>query len=103
MFFQLAAGCGIFLIGVNLAFLLNLGNRLVPWFTFKIAAVTLLLIYVSLSLVYGNPATWRAVIGFIAMILDMVAVGWMWYSVTSMRSRGVVGLVPIFKSDEDAH
>ena len=98
---RISAGMGIFLIGVNLAFLLNLGTELVRWFTVKIMAVTTLLVYVVLSMTYGNPAVWRAWIGLIAMVIDCAAVFWMWWSVTRATESGHVGLVPLLRSIEE--
>lgn len=101
LYLNVIAGAGLFLIGVNMAFLLNLGNKLVRWFTFKIAAVTTMLLYMVLSLTYGNPTGARATVGLAAMLIDLIAVGWMWYSVTTLREKGVIGLVPIFREDDE--
>lgn len=100
VYLQIIAAAGIFLLGVNLAFLLNLGSRLVRWFTFKITAVTAMLLYIVLSVTYGDPTVGRATIGFAAMCLDMLAVAWMWYSVSTLRDTGVRGLVPLIREDD---
>lgn len=94
----LGAATALFLVGINLAFLLQLGSRLVPWFRFKIAAVTLIFGYVCLSFTYGGPAGPRVFVGWAALVLDMVAVFWMWFSIETTRERGVIGLVPLIKA-----
>lgn len=102
MIILLCAGMALFLFGANVAFLVNLGSRTVRWFKFKIAAITLLLGYVALSMFYGNPDAWRVSIGFSALLLDIVALVWMWRSIEKMSQSGVVGLVPLVAlSDED--
>jgi hypothetical protein len=90
----------LFLVGVNTAFLMNLGNALTRWFTFKILSVDLLMIYVSLSLALGTPATWRALIGICAMLVDIFALGWMWAGISKLKRAGVTGLIPLGKLPE---
>src|SRR3982751_308254 len=98
-----SAAIAVFLVGVNAAFLLNLGNTLVLWFKFKIRAISLLLTYAALSFTLGQPDGWRAVIGLLAMLTDLVAVFWMWRSILGMAEDGTVGLVPlVVLKDESA-
>jgi hypothetical protein len=93
--FLFGAGLALFLVGVNTAFLVNLGSELTRWFTFKILSFDLLLIYVCLSLAMGAPATWRAVIAVIALTTDVFALGWMWSSVARLQREGVMGFIPL--------
>ena len=99
----LGSGMALFLVGANISFMLNLGSRVVAWFRFKVAAITLLLTYVSLSMWVGAPDAWRLGIGFAALVLDVFALVWMWHSIESMSRRGVRGLVPLIieRTDED--
>ena len=75
------AGLALFLVGANVAFLLHLGESLVSWFNFKIAAATLLLVYVSLSVLVGGPPPWRISIALFALIIDAIAVYRLWANV----------------------
>jgi hypothetical protein len=95
------AGLALFLIGANGAFLLHLGSRLVPWFTIKIGAVTLLLAYVAASALWGDPQTLRLLLGFVAVAVDVYALYRMWASITDLSRRGVTGLVPLIVSRQD--
>lgn len=97
------AGISLFLIGTNIAFLLHLSPRLMPWFTFKISAVTGLLVYVALSVLWGDPAWWRGVIGLAAVVIDTVAIYRMWTSIIEASKRGRVGLVPLLREREERH
>ena len=97
----LGSGIALFLVGANIAFMANLGTRIVVWFRFKVAALTLLLTYVSFSMWVGQPAPWRLGIGMVALILDIFALFWMWHSIESMRQQGVKGLVPLVMDDDD--
>ena len=97
----LCSGMALFLFGANCAFLVNLGSRTVGWFKFKIAAITLLLGYVSLSMFMGAPDGWRVAIGFCALLLDIFALVWMWRSIEKMSKSGVVGLVPLVALTDD--
>jgi hypothetical protein len=93
----LGAGLALFLVGVNTAFLVNLGNNLTRWFTFKILAIDLMMIYVCLSLALGQPTTWRALIGVFALITDTFALVWMWSGITQLQRAGIVGMIPLGK------
>ena len=95
IFVMLGVTASVFLVGVNIAFLINLGSSLVRWFQFKIVAVTIMLSYIALSLTIGNPDAWRASIGVVAMLVDMAAVLWMWKSIVAMAASGETGLVPL--------
>jgi len=95
------AGLAVFLVGANVAFLAHLGRRFVPWFTVKIVAVTLLLIYVATSVVWGTPDWWRLVIGLVAVIIDIYAIYRMWVSIADAAESGTVGLVPLFRDHVD--
>lgn len=97
----LGAGLALFLVGVNTSFLLYLGNHLTRWFTFKLLAVDLMLIYITLSLSFGNPATWRAVIGVCALVIDVGALAWMWSSIDKLQKAGVTGFIPLGKIGDD--
>jgi hypothetical protein len=97
----LGAGVALFLAGVNLAFLLQLGGKLVGWFKFKIAAVTAILIYVCLSFSYGSPATSRVVVGWFGLALDLGAIFWMWSSIERARENEEIGLVPLIKAQDE--
>lgn len=93
------AGIALFLIGTNVAFLIHLSARLVPWFTFKIVAVTGLLVYVALSVLLGDPTWWRGLIGLAAVVTDSVAIYRMWTNIIEAQLRGHVGLVPLLRPD----
>lgn len=96
----LGAGVALFLAGVNVAFLLQLGGSLVGWFKFKIFAISLLLVYITLSFSYGAPNTDRVVIGWAGLALDLFAVFWMWVSIERAHESGVLGLVPLFATSK---
>lgn len=95
------AGVALFLIGANIAFLAHLGSNLVPWFRFKVAAVTLLLIYVALSASFANPSLWRSGIAVAALLIDVWALWNMWRSITRLAEQGIIGLVPILMMQKD--
>ena len=95
------AGLALFLIGANVSFLLHLGARLVPWFRFKISAVTLLLSSVAASAIWGNPELPRLALSLGAVLVDVVALFRMWSSITDLSERGIVGLVPLLLDPED--
>jgi len=95
--FIFGAGLALFLVGVNTAFLVNLGSELTRWFTFKILSFDLLLIYVCLSLALGAPAVWRGVIAIVALTTDVFSLGWMWSSVARLQREGVTGFIPLGK------
>lgn len=96
---HLAGSCvAIFLLGANMAFVLHLGGKIVNWFRAKILAIIGLLIYVCLSLLLGDPTLNRSVIGLAAMLVDLGALVWMWWSIQNYRARGIVGLVPLIRS-----
>ena len=98
----LGAAVALFLAGVNVAFLLQLGGTLVGWFKFKILAVTLLIIYIALSFSFGSPDGERRVLGWVGLFMDLIAIGWMWSSIEHAQDSGVTGLVPLIKAqDED--
>jgi hypothetical protein len=88
----------LFLAGCNLAFLVTLGGTLVMWFKFKVFAMMLTLTYVCMSFAYGAPTGPRVGVGWAALLVDVLAVFWMWYSVNRARERGDIGLVPIVRS-----
>lgn len=79
----LVAIAATFLIGVNAAIL----YRFFPekWLTLKVVAVSGLLIYVSLSALYGQPAEWRLLIGLAAVAGDAGAVAGMWDAMRMAR------------------
>lgn len=89
------AGIAIFLVGSNAAFLINLGNKIVAWFKFKIIAVELLLTYIVISLLYGNPTIYRVVIAAAAIIIDCLALAYMWKSVSAISKKGIIGFIPL--------
>ncbi len=100
------SGLALFLIGVNFAFLLHLGGRLVRWFAIKIAATMFLLVYVCASMAFADPTLFRTLLGIAAMTFDIIAVLWMWHSVVQFAKNGVVGIVPLLRvraSDIDPH
>ena len=97
----IVAGIALFLIGANGAFLLHLGARLVPWFTFKIVAVTIMLAYVAASAIWGNPQSLRLGLGFIAVVIDVWALFRMWTNITDARLAGRVGLVPLLRPEDE--
>lgn len=96
----LGGGIALFLAGVNIAFLLQLGGSLVGWFKFKIFAISLLLIYITLSFTYGQPDTSRVIVGWTGLALDLFAVFWMWVSIERAHESGVLGLVPLFSAEK---
>jgi hypothetical protein len=100
-FLLVTSALALLLFGVNLAFLTNLGAKVVPWFRFKIAAVSMMLVYIACSLSLGNPDNWRAGIGLVALVVDVCAVGWMWHSVNHYRERKIVGLVPLILGEDN--
>lgn len=65
-----------FLIGVNAALVYRFWPE--SWFIMKAIAVSLLLTYVSFSLLYGDSAAWRAAIAVVAILTDFVAIGGVW-------------------------
>lgn len=103
MLHLIVAGLCLFLVGANISFVAHLRSRVVPWFSFKISAVTLLLLYVASSVFLGHPTLWRLVLGFIATTLDTVALYRMWFSIAHMENEKIVGLVPLIKPREEPH
>ena len=95
LLYVMGSGLALFLAGANVAFLVNLGRDLTGWFFFKIVAITGVLAYMSLSLYVGNPGPWRASLGVLALLVDLFALGYMWYGIESLKSRGVTGPIPI--------
>jgi hypothetical protein len=93
------SGVALFLFGANVSFIANLGTRLARWFLLKVSAITLLLLYVSLSMYVGQPDTWRIFLGFAALLLDVAALVWMWSSIEAMAKSGIRGYVPLFRDD----
>jgi len=69
------AGLAVFEIGVNAAIIYRFWPE--PWLTAKIGAVSLLLLYVCLSVVFGSPG-WRVWVGAVAVGVDMMAVRGVW-------------------------
>jgi len=74
----ITAGLAAFLIGVNLAFIVEYWDGLTQWFSFKLGATTMLLLYVGLSVALGSPAQWRVAIGLGACIVDTMAIARVW-------------------------
>ena len=95
LLYVVGSGLAIFLLGANVAFVASLGRLLAPWFIVKLVAINLLMIYMCLSLFLGHPGTARAALGSVALCVDVVALGLMWYSIEKLRKGGVTGLIPI--------
>lgn len=93
----IGSSLSLFLMGANVGFLASIGQRVVPWFTIKIGAVTLLLGYVCLSLVFGHPSWSRSIFGLFALVADCVALLWMWRAIDKLESRKIVGLIPLIR------
>lgn len=93
--YVIGSGLALFLAGANVAFLVNLGRALTGWFFFKIVAITGVLAYMSLSLYLGNPGFWRGSLGILALMIDLFALGYMWYGIEKLRAAGVTGEIPI--------
>lgn len=72
----LVATIATFLIGVNAALVYRFWPE--GWLTVKCFAVSGLLLYISLSVLYGTPATWRVAIGLASVLIDTVAVFAIW-------------------------
>lgn len=81
-----AGGLAIFLIGANLAFILHLGENVLSWFQFKILAVTVLLIYVALSVLIGGPGIGRTTVATFALLVDTVALYRLWANVIKLHN-----------------
>jgi len=95
LLYVMGASVALFLFGANVAFLTQLGKVLTTWFTLKIVAITGIMFYMSLSLYIGDPGPWRASLALVFLLIDVVALGYMWLGIERMRSRGVTGLIPI--------
>jgi hypothetical protein len=94
-----AAGLAVFLIGVNVALLVQLEKYILSWFQFKIFGVTALLVYVCLSLVFGGVGLSRTVVGVIALVIDAAAVWRMWSSILTING----GTFPSLRQHEEGH
>lgn len=95
------AGICVFLIGVNVAFVLELWGRLAGWFITKMLGITGLLTYVAFSVLFGNPTAWRVGIAFVAVAIDLLAFVWMYQAVDELQRSGVVGLIPLSRITGD--
>jgi hypothetical protein len=100
-FYTFCALLAIFLVGINFGMIITLRNRvtLVRWFKLKIFAVTGLLLYIALSIAYGNPSMWRVMIGLVAMIIDLIAVLYMWHQIATSSTKN--GPIPIAQLHDD--
>jgi hypothetical protein len=101
LLYVMGSGLALFLAGANVAFLFNLGRNLTGWFTLKIVAITGVLAYMALSLYVGQPGVWRASLGVVALMIDLFALGYMWYGIEKLRAEGITGMIPIAKLGDD--
>jgi len=67
------AASAFFLIGANVALLVEFGRFFSSWWTLKLSAVMVLLAYVTASMIYGNPDEFRVGIGVAAVLIDVFA------------------------------
>ena len=89
LLFLTIASVALFLIGVNAAVVYRFWPE--PWLVSKLVAVSGLLSYVALSVLYGNPATWRALIGAVAILVDCAAIGGIWHALhKAEKGEGVL-------------
>jgi len=89
-YFHIAvAGLGVFMIGANIAFMIHLGQRIFSWFQFKMFATTLLLIYVTLSVIVGGPPASRTSIAAVALVIDCLAI-WRMYANMAAIKQGKI-------------
>ncbi len=95
------AGVCVFLLGINVAFVIELRRKLAGWFSLKLLGVSGLLAYTMLSVLVGNPSLWRACIAFGAVLVDLVAFVWMYSNVQALHRAGTVGLIPLARFDSD--
>ncbi len=102
LLFLFVGGMCVFLIGINVAFLIELHRQLVGWFVAKLFAVTFMLAYTGLSVLVGDPATWRVCIAFAAVAVDLLAFTWMYGNVQALHKSGVTGLIPLARLDADS-
>lgn len=81
-FRYLVAYTAIFEIGVNLAIIAAYLQRF-NWLVFKMIATSMLLLFIALTMnvQLGEPPTWRLPLGGIAVLLDGVAIAWIWHAV----------------------
>lgn len=94
----IGASIALFLVGVNIALIIHVRDSLLTWWQFKLAAVTLLLIYVALSLAFGGVGLSRTILGITALCIDAVAVWYMWTSILTING----GTFPPTKGDYSA-
>lgn len=78
-----------FLVGINMAMVYRFWPE--SWLISKMIAVSTLLVYVALSVLYGNPAIWRAFVGLFAIGVDFLAIGGIWRALhKAERGDGVL-------------
>lgn len=77
-----------FLVGVNLALLMEFWDGLASWFTLKVLAVMGLLVYVVLSAFLGDPSSWRMGVGIVACLLDVWAFYGVWNNLREAKVSG---------------
>lgn len=80
----LIACVATFLIGINGALIYRFWPE--PWFITKCIAVSGLLTYISLSVLYGDPSTWRAFTGLAAVVIDCGAIATIWRALNKART-----------------
>ncbi len=101
LLFLFIGGICVFLMGTNLAFVIELRNKLAGWFSTMLIGGSLLLAYTGLSVLVGNPSMWRACIAFAAVSIDMLAFFWMYTNVQNLHRSGRVGMIPLAKFADD--
>lgn len=88
IFFLVVAAVALVEIGCNIAmietFYASKGRWSYP-ITTKMMAVSLLLAYVALSVVFGNPATWRVWIAAAAVTFDAASIYRLWRALACGR------------------
>jgi hypothetical protein len=95
----LGAGIALFLVGINIALLIHVKDSILTWWQFKLAAVTLMLVYIATSLAFGGVGLGRTVFGIIALCIDAVAVWYMWNSILTING----GTFPPVKYRNDTY
>lgn len=88
----LVAAAASVLVGANIALLVEFGSRLASWWTFKLMAVSILLVYITSAMIYGNPAWWRTLLAAVAIGIDVLAFVRVYRAISSAR-RDQVELV----------
>jgi hypothetical protein len=87
--YLLTAAIALFEIGANAALIEKFygsRGRLRYPITGKMIAVSMMLAYMALSVLFGSPPVWRVTIALISVTADGAALIWIWWALRQGRS-----------------